>query len=134
MKKSQKNRAASVDASGRTDVPAGLSVTAKASAREACAEAAAATSPVAPGAPRNIWKEDLLPKDGLGFAEVLHRTIDLVSVTQDLLRNEDVKLRQKVLEQVLDLAYGRNGRVTEPAKEKEEVQLSEFRFPTAKRD
>lgn len=114
MKQSVKNRAASVDASGRADVPAGPSDTAKASARRAYAEVAAVKSVPAPGTPRNRWPEDMLPKDGLGFAEALHHAIDLVSVTQELLRDEDVKLRQKVLEQVLDLAYGRNGRMTEP--------------------
>ena len=84
MSKSRKNVAASDDASGRTDVRAGHSVTAKASARVACAEVAAVMNAPGPGAPRNIWEKDLLPKDGLGFAESLHRMIDLVSVTQDL--------------------------------------------------
>ena len=134
MKKSQKSRAASDDASGRTDEQAGPTATAKAPVRRACAGVAAVINTPGPGAPRNIWKEDLLPKDGLGFAESLHRMIDLVSVTHDLLRDTDPKMKQKVLEQVLDLAYGRNGRVTEPVKEKENERGFALNMPTADRD
>lgn len=134
MSKSRKNRAATDDESGRSDELAGNSVPAKASLRVACAEVAAMVQVPGPGAPRNTLDKELLPKDGLGFAEAVHRLIDLAGVTQVLLRSKDEKIRQKMLEQVLDLSYGRNGRAVEPVKEKEEVQLSEFRFPTAKRD
>jgi hypothetical protein len=117
MSPSRKRPAGSVDRSGPTDALAATSATAGASARGKPADPATRKIIPAPGAPRNIFDEDWLPKDGLGFAESLHRSIDLVSVADDLLRSDDDKMKQRVLEQILELAYGKTGRApAEPTK------------------
>ncbi len=124
MRTSRRCRAASDDASGITGQQAARhSAKAEAADRGTCAEAARAENGPAPGAPRNCFPEDFLPKDGLGFAESVHRMVDLVSVTDGLLRSEDEKMRQRVLEQVLELAFGKNGRAAELARMKEEPEF-----------
>ncbi len=85
-----------------------------------------------PGICRNLFNDDLLPADGRGYVEAVHRMVDMVSVTDDLLRSEDEKLKQKVLEQLLELAYGRHSLAA--ARGNEEELPASWNLPRPRRD
>ena len=118
MNQSRKKPAVSDDAGAQTGVRAADSAEADDAVRKACADMAGKKgkplarnrAQTAPGVPRNIFAEDYLPADGPGFVEAVHRQVDLVSISEKLLRSEDEKLRQKVLEQLLEMAYGKEAR------------------------
>jgi len=54
-----------------------------------------------------------LPKDGRRFVEAVNKEIYLVGVAKSLLVEKDVKVKQRVWEQLIDIAYGKNAKVTE---------------------
>jgi hypothetical protein len=118
MNQSRKKPAASDDAGGKTAVRTAASAEADDAVRKGCAEAAGKKGKplerprarTAPGAPRNVFEEDYLPQHGQGFVEAVHRMVDLVSISEQLLRSDDEKLRHKFLEQLLDMAYGKDAR------------------------
>jgi hypothetical protein len=117
MSQSRKKPAASDDAGEKTAVRTAHSAEAVDAVRKGCAEAAGKGKPLerphartTPGVPRNIFQEDYLPEHGQGFVEAVHRLVDLVSISEQLLRSDDEKLRHKFLEQLLDMAYGKDAR------------------------
>ena len=107
MNQSRKKPAGSDDAGVQTGVRAATSAEADDAVRKACADMAGKKGKplarnrarTAPGVPRTIFEKDYLPEDGPGFVEAVHRQVDLVTISEELLRSEDEKLRQKVLEQ-----------------------------------
>jgi hypothetical protein len=99
-----------------------------------CADLVMKRKEPAPGVPRNCYEPSYLPKDGIGFLESVHRIVDLCEVVDDLLRSKDEKLRQKTLEQILDLAYGRNGRTGDSTRVKEEFPELIFDVPRPEND
>jgi hypothetical protein len=118
MSQSRKKPAASDDAGGKTAVRTAHSAEADDAVRKTYAEAAGKKGKplerpharTTPGVPRNIFQEDYLPEHGQGFVEAVHRLVDLVAISEQLLRSDDEKLRHKFLEQLLDLAYGKDAR------------------------
>jgi hypothetical protein len=136
MSKSRKSRAASDDGSEKA-VQRAAKDSAKAAATEfnvECADAAMKRKQLAPGAPRNCNEPSYLPKDGLGFLESVHRVVDVCQVVDGLLRSKDEKIQQKMVEQILDLAYGRNGRLGDSSRGKEELPELIFDVPRPESD
>ncbi len=79
-------------------------------ARTACAAAAQLRDdgavPRVPGDAEHIpGSETPLPQDGAAFAEALHARIDLLKVSERLLRSEDEKVAQRELDLRLNLRY-----------------------------
>lgn len=53
---------------------------------------------------------DSLPLEGPGLVDAINARVDLVEVIQLLIRRADEKLVQRILEQLLDLKYGKDAR------------------------
>jgi len=77
-------------------------------------------------------KGGYLPTDAFAYVEEVNRRVDMVGVTDDLLRSEDEKLKQKVLEQLLELAYGRHSLAA--ARGNEEELPASWNLPRPRRD
>jgi len=59
--------------------------------------------------PEELHEPELLPKDGRSFIEAINRQIQLVGAGTKLLTEEDPRIRQKVWEQLIDIAFGQKG-------------------------
>jgi len=51
-----------------------------------------------------------LPEDGVGFVDAVNVNIDLIRLTELLLRGTDEKSSKSLLERLLELRYGKNAR------------------------
>ena len=59
-----------------------------------------------------------LPEDGVGFVDAVNVNIDLIRLTELLLRGTDEKSSKSLLERLLEMRYGKNARGSEnPAKQ-----------------
>ena len=59
-----------------------------------------------------------LPEDGIGFVDAVNVNIDLIRLTELLLRGTDEKSSKSLLERLLEMRYGKNARGSEnPAKQ-----------------
>ncbi len=53
-----------------------------------------------------------LPEDGVGFVDAVNVNIDLIRLTELLLRGTDEKSSKSLLERLLEMRYGKNARGT----------------------
>jgi hypothetical protein len=51
-----------------------------------------------------------LPEDGVGFVDAVNVNIDLIRLTEILLRGTDERSSKSLLEQLLEMRYGKNAR------------------------
>lgn len=51
-----------------------------------------------------------LPEDGIGFVDAVNVNIDLIRLTELLLRGTDERSSKSLLEQLLEMKYGKNAR------------------------
>jgi hypothetical protein len=56
---------------------------------------------------------EALPENGVQFVKAVDARVQMVAVGCALLLDEDAKVRQRVFEQLVELAYGKNSRVVE---------------------
>ena len=68
----------------------------------------------------SLWNEratlpggEELPLDGMAFADAVNKRIDIVRLTELLLRGRDERSSKSALEQLLEMKYGKNARVAE---------------------
>jgi len=54
-----------------------------------------------------------LPEDGIGFVDAVNVNIDLIRLTELLLRGRDEKSSKSLLERLLEMRYGKNARYAE---------------------
>jgi len=73
---------------------------------------------------------EALPESGLQFVKALNARVQMEAVGCALLLDEDARVRQRVFEQLVDLAYGKNSRVVE----EERPRKSSWEVPRAVRD
>jgi hypothetical protein len=59
---------------------------------------------------------ETLPRDGREFAEAVNREIYLVGVVKSLLTDDDARVKHRMCEQLVDIAYGKNAKVAEAAR------------------
>lgn len=71
-----------------------------------------------------LWEEkaeldggEILPEDGIGFVEAVNEHINLVKLTELLLRGADEKSCKSLLGQLLDIRYGKNARLAAAARD-----------------
>lgn len=65
----------------------------------------------------SLWEEraemdggEVLPEDGVDFVEAVNERIDLVALTENMLRGLDEKSSKSLLERLLEFRYGKNAR------------------------
>jgi hypothetical protein len=73
---------------------------------------------------------EALSENGLQFVKAIDARVQMVAVGCALLLDEDARVRQRVFEQLVDLAYGKNSRVVE----EERPRKSSWEVPRALRD
>jgi hypothetical protein len=66
---------------------------------------------------KSLWDERAeldggvpLPEDGVGFVDAVNVNIDLIRLTELLLRGTDEKSSKSLLERLLEMRYGKNAR------------------------
>jgi len=69
------------------------------------------------GPVESLWNERAtldggvpLPEDGIGFVDAVNVNIDLIRLTELLLRGTDEKSSKSLLERLLEMRYGKNAR------------------------
>jgi hypothetical protein len=85
-----------------------------AAATDRNAYAAAAGCQRQDGSPRPCLDEGgdvSAPQDAAAFADAVFACVDPVAIGAGLLRSEDERIRQRQLERLLDLKYGKSGAV-----------------------
>jgi hypothetical protein len=61
-----------------------------------------------------VWQPiEALPDNGPQFVKAVNAGVQMVAVGRALLLDKDVKVRQRVFEQLIEIAYGKNSRVAE---------------------
>ena len=60
-----------------------------------------------------MQETEALPRDGKEFVEAVNREIYLVGVVKSLLTNDDVKVKHRMCEQLVDIAYGKSSKGAE---------------------
>jgi len=72
------------------------------------------------GPVESLWNERAtldggvpLPEDGIGFVDAVNVNIDLIRLTELLLRGTDEKSSKSLLERLLEMKYGKNARGSE---------------------
>ena len=72
------------------------------------------------GPVESLWNERAtldggvpLPEDGVGFVDAVNVNIDLIRLTEILLRGTDEKSSKSLLERLLEMRYGKNARHAE---------------------
>jgi hypothetical protein len=98
-------------------------------------EREATGSGIGSGGPPSLWDQKMeleggseLPEDGTAFVEAVHKRIDLVRLTELVLKSLDERLTQRQLEQLLELKYGKD------AREVESSSMGSYEIPRPKRD
>jgi len=79
---------------------------------------------------RDLQPIEPLPGGKLEFVKAINDGVQMVAVGRALLLDGDVKVRQRVFEQLVDLAYGKNSRVVE----EERPRKSSWNVPSGIRD
>ena len=69
------------------------------------------------GPVESLWDEKAqldggvpLPEDGIGFVDAVNVNIDLIRLTEILLRGTDERSSKSLLERLLEMRYGKNAR------------------------
>ena len=57
-----------------------------------------------------------LPHDGLRFVQAVNEEVQMVGIAKGLLTADDIKVKQRVFEQLMEMAYGKNARGGEKSK------------------
>ncbi len=70
-----------------------------------------------------------LPEDGMGFVDAMHERVDLYLACARLVRSEDEKIAQRMVERLLEMSYGKS-----PAAAGDEVPQIIFDAPRPIRD
>jgi hypothetical protein len=73
---------------------------------------------------------EALPDGGMQFVKAINARVQMVGVGAALLLDEDVKVRQRVFEQLVEIVYGKHARVVE----EERPRKSSWNVPTGIRD
>jgi hypothetical protein len=71
-----------------------------------------------------------LPDGGVQFVKAINARVQMVGVGAALLMDEDVKVRQRVFEQLVEIVYGKHARVAE----EERPRKSSWNVPSGIRD
>src|SRR5277367_5020363 len=113
-KKEQVKKRGSV---GSTRKPCGRGIASDGQKKELSANqgSEATGSGIGSGAPPSLWDQKMeleggteLPEDGTAFVEAVHKRINLVRLTELVLKSVDERLTQRQLEQLLELKYGKD--------------------------
>jgi len=128
---SLKSTAGSDDGSGPTAGESAHNSTAHAAGREPCADSTGGHGNGTKRAPekgKEQWvplleypeKElrpvEPLPQDALHFVKAVNEEVQMVGIVKELLTKDDIKVKQRVFEQLMEMAYGRNARRGEKSK------------------
>jgi len=73
---------------------------------------------------------EALPDGGVQFVKAINARVQMVGVGAALLLDEDVKVRQRVFEQLVEIVYGKHARVVE----EERPRKSSWNVPSGIRD
>ncbi len=81
-------------------------------------------------AEKHLQPIEALPGGKLGFVKAINDGVQMVAVGRALLMDDDSRVRQRVFEQLVDLAYGKNSR----AVEEEQPRKISWNLPRPERD
>lgn len=73
---------------------------------------------------------EVLPDGGVQFVKAINARVQMVGVGAALLMDEDVKVRQRVFEQLVEIVYGKHARVVE----EERPRKSSWNVPSGIRE
>jgi hypothetical protein len=77
-----------------------------------------------------IQPVEALPDGGVQFVKAINARVQLVGVGAALMMDEDVKVRQRVFEQLVEIVYGKHARMLE----EERPRKMSWNVPRPERD
>jgi len=122
---SLKSTAGSDDGSGPTAGGSAHNSTAHAANCKPCADSAGGSGSETKRAPekgveqwvpllefpeKELRPVEPLPRDALRFVAAVNEEVQMVGIAKELLTKDDIKVKQRVFEQLMEMAYGKNAR------------------------